>query len=153
MGDDGCVSRTISATSNGFMFGSVLGAISATWGDVPKVVKGDAYPGVAKTLQVMGAYGATFAFVGAAFAAGECISENMRGKKDFWNAAVGGAFSGAVVGLRVGRLGVGIGAASALAAASAGVELTGGKWRGTEGIVGDGATPSRTYFPYGAVEK
>eukprot|EP00976_Prorocentrum_cordatum_P073279 1181022-Prorocentrum_minimum.AAC.5 len=121
---DSCAFKTLTAAGSSFGVGSVFGAVSATWNDVPKVLKGRAFPALMATSRVMGSYGITFAAVGAAFASTECISEGVRGKKDMVNAAIGGAVAGGVIGARVGRLGVALAAAASLAATSALVDTT-----------------------------
>mmetsp|Transcript_4866 Transcript_4866/g.8415 ORF Transcript_4866/g.8415 Transcript_4866/m.8415 type:complete len:158 (+) Transcript_4866:179-652(+) len=143
---DSCAFKTMSATMSSFGAGAIFGAVSATWNDVPKVMKNRAFPALMSTSRVMGSYGITFAAVGAAFASTECIAEGMRGKKDFVNAALGGAAAGGVVGARIGRLGVALAAAASLAATSALVDTTGG-FRGS-GLFDDGQTPPLTYYPY-----
>ena len=112
------------------------------------MLKGRAVPALLATGAVMGEYAFTFGVIGTAFAASECLAESFRGKKDAWNGAMGGAAAGAVVGLRAGRLPVGVGAAAALAAVSALVDTSGHKLRATEGGIDDGATPPRIYYPY-----
>jgi hypothetical protein len=98
--------------------------------DVPKVLKGKAWPALVATGRVMGMYGVTFAAIGGIFAAvdvraprrkaseganprpvhslrrptrarrSQCVSEGVRGKKDFWNGVMGGAAAGSVLGVR-----------------------------------------------------
>jgi len=147
---DSCAFKTLSATISSFGVGAVFGAVSATWNDVPKVMKGKAFPALMSTGRVMGSYGVTFAAVGAAFASTECIAEGVRNKQDFVNAAVGGAVAGGVVGARIGRLGVAVAAAASLAATSALVDTT-GSLRGS-GLFADGATPALQYYPYSTKE-
>ena len=69
------------------------------------------------------------------------------GKKDMWNGVLGGLASGGVIGLRVGRVPVGVGAAFALAATSAAVDVSGGQLVGS-GVFHDGATPRHATYPY-----
>lgn len=98
--------------------------------DVPKVLKGKAFPALLATGRGMGIYGATFAAIGAAFSAvdvrvtraelpmllgyaararqlthvthlrAQCMAETARGRKDMWNGVLGGAAAGAVLGMR-----------------------------------------------------
>lgn len=76
----------------------------------------------------------------------QCFSETVRGKKDWKNGAIGGAASGLIFGLRVGRLQTAVKAAALLAAGSALVDASGRKLSGQR--IPDGATPPRRYFPY-----
>lgn len=103
----------------------------------------------------------------------QCVSEGIRGKKDWINGSLGGAAAGAMLGLRstsvllpfiffsmkqnkaayvslitlfyhaVGRLKTGVGAAALLAAVSAAADMTGGKLTGAEDT-----TPQRRIYPY-----
>lgn len=61
----------------------------------------------------------------------------LSGKKDIWNGALGGAAAGGVLGIRLGRLPLGLGAAAALAATSMLVDTSGQSLRG-HGMVNDG---------------
>ena len=74
----------------------------------------------------------------------ECAAEGVRGKKDFWNGAFGGAAAGAVLGVRAGRGGTGVGAAVALAAMSALVDSSGQKLR----VISREDLPQRRLHPY-----
>ena len=49
---DGCVFKTSAAGLSGLFLGGILGAVQATWGDVPKVMKGKAVPALMKTGKV-----------------------------------------------------------------------------------------------------
>jgi len=111
-------------------------------------MRNQAMPALVRTVGVSGAYAVTFAGVGVAYAGGECLAEGIRGKHDFWNGVVGGFAAGTVLGVRIGRPGVSLGAGAALAAMSAIVDSSGGRLRGTAGD----DLPQRTYFPY-ATEK
>ena len=82
----------------------------------------------------------TFLCIGCSLA---CVA----GKKDAWNGVLGGLAAGGVIGLRVGRVPVGIGAAVALAATSAAVDVSGGSLVG-KGMFDDGATPPHAIYPY-----
>ena len=79
----------------------------------------------------------------------ERISVCAAGRKDVWNGVYGGLTSGAALGLRLGRIPVGVGAAFVLAATSAAVDTTGGHLVG-RGLVDDGATPPHAIYPYKA---
>ena len=74
-------------------------------------------------------------------------SHEYAGKKDIWNGVCGGAAAGAMLGLRVGRLPVGVGAAAALAFTSAIVDTTGGKLKAGD-LFNDHQTPVRAIYPY-----
>lgn len=142
---DGCWFKTSAAGASGLCMGSILGAVQATWGDVPKVMKGKALPGLMKTGKVMGATGITFAFIGASYAAAECLAAEIRMKKDYQNSFYGGAAAGLVLGVRTGSPALAIGSAVAIGGVTAIVDIS--SLRG-EGLFDDGATPARTYFPY-----
>eukprot|EP00891_Asterochloris_glomerata_P009417 jgi/Astpho2/9417/Aster-x0853 len=115
---DDCMSRTINGTVSSFVAGRIM-------------------------LQ----YGGTFGAVGLAFTGVDCLAETIREKKDMWNGVLGGATAGAVLGLRIGRLPVAVGAAAALAATSAVVDTTGQSFTGRD-LFDDGQTPNRVSFPY-----
>ena len=72
---------------------------------------------------------------------------NCAGKRDALNGMLGGVAAGFMLGLRLGRIRTGVGAAAALAATSLAVDLTGQKLVG-DGMVDDGATPKRRLYPY-----
>ena len=59
----------------------------------------------------------------------------------------GGAAAGAILGLRVGKLPVAVGAAAALAATSAIVDSNHGKLKADE-LFNDHQTPVRAIYPY-----
>mmetsp|Transcript_20230 Transcript_20230/g.65858 ORF Transcript_20230/g.65858 Transcript_20230/m.65858 type:complete len:160 (+) Transcript_20230:61-540(+) len=141
--------KILSGAASSAGIGALVGAVQATWNDVPAVMKGRAWPALAATLRVMGSYGMTFGFIGGAFAAGDAIAQDVRGKKDVWNGVIGGLAAGSVIGISAAgkRLPVGVGAAAALAATAAAVDTSGSSFRGTVGIA-DGQTPMRTYYPY-----
>ena len=69
------------------------------------------------------------------------------GKKDNWNGVWGGVAAGAMLGLRLGKLPVGVGAAAALALTSAIVDTTGGKLKAGD-LFDDHQTPVRAIYPY-----
>ncbi|KAH9301701.1 hypothetical protein KI387_013284 [Taxus chinensis] len=95
--------KTFAGTVSGLVAGSVWGAVVASWHDVPKVERNVALPGLQRTLHLMGNYGLTFAAIGGIFAFSDHVAERFRGKKDFWNGAIGGFVAGAsVLGLRGG---------------------------------------------------
>lgn len=95
----------------------------------------------------MAKYGITFAAIGLAFSGIDCAAETFRGKKDLWNGIYGGAAAGAMLGLRVGKLPVAVGAAAALAATSAIVDNTDGKLKAAD-LFNDHQTPVRAIYPY-----
>mmetsp|Transcript_2738 Transcript_2738/g.3900 ORF Transcript_2738/g.3900 Transcript_2738/m.3900 type:complete len:161 (-) Transcript_2738:311-793(-) len=104
-----CIERTLVASGCGLAFGSFLGMTQYSW-NAPPAPKA----GLANVLEagkiapqsyfthltsLMGSGAAYFAVAGAAFAAGDCIAESLRGnKRDMWNGVVGGACAGAVLG-------------------------------------------------------
>ena len=71
----------------------------------------------------------------------------LTGKKDVWNGVLGGSAAGAVLGLRLGKLPVGVGAAAALAVTSAIVDTNAGKLKAGE-LFNDHQTPVRAIYPY-----
>lgn len=131
--------RTFSAVGSSFLAGTILGAITATWQDVPAVERNVALPALRKTGRIMGNYGLTFAAIGGLFSFTDAVSASVRGKKDVWNSAIGGAAAGSVLGLRAGKLPVGLGAAAALAACAVIVDAGGQTVRTPTG---------REYLPY-----
>lgn len=92
--------KTLSAAGSSFLAGTMLGAITATWQDVPAVERNVALPALKKTGRMMGSYGLTFGAIGGIFALTEAVSASIRGKKDIWNSALGGAAAGSILGLR-----------------------------------------------------
>ncbi len=72
---------------------------------------------------------------------------HLAGRKDAWNGIFGGLAAGAALGLRMGKIPVGVGAAFALAATSVAVDTTGGHLVG-RGLVDDNATPPHAIYPY-----
>ena len=63
-----------------------------------------------------------------------------------WNGVFGGLAAGTVLGLRIGKLPVGVGAAASLALTSALVDISGQKWKGQQ--FNDNLTPQRRIYPY-----
>jgi hypothetical protein len=145
---DDCVSRTLTGTAASFAAGNIIGALSANWGDVPVVLRDKPLPALLRTGRIMGQYGVTFAAIGLAYTGMDCLAETLREKKDAWNGAIGGAAAGIVLGLRVGRLPVALGAAAAMAATSVIVDK-GQHMRGME-LYNDTQEPRRVYYPYPA---
>lgn len=92
--------KTASAAGSSFVLGSIAGAIAATWQNVPAVERNVALPALMKTGRMMGSYGVYFASIGGVFAFTDAVSQEIRGKKDFWNGVYGGFAAGAVIGLR-----------------------------------------------------
>eukprot|EP00850_Spirogloea_muscicola_P022656 SM000305S11814 [mRNA] locus=s305:123300:123962:- [translate_table: standard] len=117
--------RTLSAAAASAAAGTVLGAVTATWQDVPAVQRNDARPALRKTARLMGTYGATFAAIGTAFAAVDAIAEKARGRKDLLNGVLGGFAAGAVIGVRQGSVSTALLAGGAMAALSAFVDASG----------------------------
>ncbi|KAJ7540812.1 hypothetical protein O6H91_10G031900 [Diphasiastrum complanatum] len=140
LGDyDNIYFKTASATASSLMAGTVLGAVAANWQDVPVVQRNNPYPGLKKTAQMMGNYGLTFAAIGGTFAFVDALSESIRGKKDIFNGALGGFAAGAVLGLKAGKVPIGLGAGAAFAAISALLDYNGQQMRAPIG---------REYLPY-----
>lgn len=131
--------KTVSAAGSSALAGVVIGAITATWQDVPAVERNVALPALKKTGRMMGSYGAIFCAIGGTFAFVDAVSEEFRGKKDFWNGVFGGFAAGSILGLRAGRVPVGVGAGAAMAAVSAFMDAGGQKTRVETG---------REYLPY-----
>ena len=46
---ESCVTRAIYGGISGFGFGAILGAVSANWSDVPKVIRNKSWPAFAET--------------------------------------------------------------------------------------------------------
>ncbi|KAK9792753.1 hypothetical protein WJX73_007302 [Symbiochloris irregularis] len=84
------VSRVLTGTGVGYGLGAVLGAVTANWSDVPKILRDKPWPALKATGAVMGRFGLTFAVVGAAFTAVDCTLEAVRGQQDMWNGIIGG---------------------------------------------------------------
>jgi import inner membrane translocase subunit TIM22 len=131
--------KTASAAGSSFLAGTILGAITAAWQDVPAVERNVALPALKKTGRIMMNYGLTFGAIGGIFAVTESVAGSIRGEKDFWNSALGGAAAGSVLGIRAGKLPVGIGAAAALAAVAVIVDAGGQRVRTPTG---------REYLPF-----
>ena len=92
--------KTFSAAASSLALGTIAGAVTATWNDVPAVERNQALPAFRKTARIMGSYGTYFAAVGGIFAATDAIAQEIRGKRDIWNGVMGGFAAGAVVGVR-----------------------------------------------------
>eukprot|EP00884_Botryococcus_braunii_P000033 jgi/Botrbrau1/1002/Bobra.114_1s0040.1 len=142
-----CFTRTGIAAGTGLLAGGFLGGVKANWSDVPLVLRDQPWPALVRTGRIMAQYGITCAAVGIGYASVECISEKLRGKKDWVNGVLGGITAGGVLGLRVGRVSRGIAAAVTFATASAVVTATGGKLVADVGIP-DNVTPRRPMYPY-----
>jgi len=106
--DGDCISRTLVAAGTGLAFGSVYGLGQYTWAAPPATTKAGltvieqgvaAKPVFSNLTTKMGSGAGYFALAGAAFAAGDCIAESLRGNtRDMWNGVAGGACAGAVLG-------------------------------------------------------
>jgi import inner membrane translocase subunit TIM22 len=92
--------KTASAAGSSFLAGTILGAITAAWQDVPAVERNVALPALKKTGRIMMNYGLTFGAIGGIFAVTEAVAGSIRGENDFWNSALGGAAAGSVLGIR-----------------------------------------------------
>jgi len=144
--EQGCLLKAGKGLVTGFMTGSLLGAIFSNWSDVPVVLRDKPWPALVRTGGVMAQHGSTLGGVGLAFAAVDCASESIRGKKDWVNGVLGGVAGGALLGLRSGNPRVGVLSMGALAATSAVVDMSGHSLRG-DGYRSED-TPVRRTFPY-----
>lgn len=142
-----CPTRMATGLGTGFVLGSFLGAVTASWSDVPLVLRDKPWPALVRTGTVMSRYGATLGMVGLAYATVDCFAETVRGQRDWKNGALAGLAGGALLGVRIGRLPVGVGAAAALAATSVVCDMSGHKLR-KQPFVEDNATPARRLYPY-----
>mmetsp|Transcript_11625 Transcript_11625/g.21801 ORF Transcript_11625/g.21801 Transcript_11625/m.21801 type:complete len:159 (-) Transcript_11625:43-519(-) len=142
---DDAVFRIGTALTSSIVAGAALGAVKATWSNIKITKAGGRSSALLQVVKVMGDYAATFGSAGAAFAAGDVIAESFRDRKDIFNGAFGGLAGGLVLGIRAGKISFGLGAAAALAAASMGVEVSGGRMRGPSGF-GDGAVPNKKFI-------
>ncbi|KAK9815230.1 hypothetical protein WJX72_000376 [[Myrmecia] bisecta] len=104
---DDCMFRVASGAASSALAGTIVGAVLANWGNIPRVLANQPWPALKRTGRIMFSYGATFTFIGVAYTGVDCVVEHIRGKKDVWNGVLGGAAAGAVLGLRLGRLPVG----------------------------------------------
>ncbi|VBB81919.1 Putative NADH-ubiquinone oxidoreductase 21.3 kDa subunit [Podospora comata] len=73
---------------------------------------------------------ATFAAVGSVYEFSRVASANLREKNDHYNNAIAGAFGGAVLGLRAGRIPAILGYGAIMSVTSAVFEYTGGRIQG-----------------------
>ncbi|KAK4178582.1 putative NADH-ubiquinone oxidoreductase 21.3 kDa subunit [Triangularia setosa] len=73
---------------------------------------------------------ATFAAVGTVYEFSRVASANLRQKNDHYNNAIAGAFGGAVLGLRAGRIPAILGYGALMSVTSAVFEYTGGRIQG-----------------------
>ncbi|KAK6524617.1 hypothetical protein TWF281_011520 [Arthrobotrys megalospora] len=83
---------------------------------------------------------AMFAAVGGTYAFIKDASANLRETNDPWNAALGGFFGGALIGIRTGRIPYVLGFGAGLATLLASFDAGGNHWRGykwREGYVDD----------------
>lgn len=147
MSDQSIPTRAAEGLLSGFLAGSFMGAVTANWSTLPVVLKDKPWPALARTGAVMGRYGATFGAVGLTFATVDAVSENVRGKVDWVNGALAGLATGGVLGLRLGSFPIAVGAALALAATSASVDVSGRTLR-NHGFIDDGETAARNPYPY-----
>ncbi|KAL6771982.1 hypothetical protein ACKKBG_A28520 [Auxenochlorella protothecoides x Auxenochlorella symbiontica] len=144
-----CATRIGMGVASGAVTGAFLGAVASNWGDIPLVLRNKPLPALLRTGNVMVNYGATLAVVGLTYSAVDCVAESLRGKQDWVNGSLAGLATGGVLGIRMGRIPVGIAAGAVLAFTSAMVDVSGQKLR-SDGYVDDGATTGRTVYPYDA---
>ncbi|KAH0883212.1 hypothetical protein HID58_059308, partial [Brassica napus] len=108
---------TIKGSVTGFAAGTIYGTILATWKDVPRVERNVFLPGLIRTLKMMGTHGLTFAAIGGVYIGVEQVVQSYRGKRDFFNGAIGGFVAGAsVLGYRARSIPTAIAAGATLAA-------------------------------------
>ncbi|CAM6127591.1 unnamed protein product [Calypogeia fissa] len=131
--------RTFTSTVSSTVAGVIIGAVTATWQDVPAVERNVALPALKKTARMMGTYGAIYGAIGGTFGLVDAVSEKLRGKKDFFNGVFGGFAAGAIIGFRSGSVPMGLGAGAAMAAVSAFIDVGGQATRVPTG---------REYLPY-----
>ncbi|CAF2299804.1 hypothetical protein IGI04_016997 [Brassica rapa subsp. trilocularis] len=143
--EDGPMMKTIKGSVTGFAAGTIYGTILATWKDVPRVERNVALPGLIRTLKMMGTHGLTFAAIGGVYIGVEQVVQGYRGKRDFFNGAIGGFVAGAsVLGYRARSIPTAIAAGATLAVTSALIDSGGQTTRVDNG---------REYYPYSPVEK
>ncbi|CAN6825905.1 unnamed protein product [Brassica oleracea] len=87
---DGPMMKTTKGSVTGFAAGTIYGTILATWKNVPRVERNVALPGLIRTLKMMGTHGLTFAAIGGVYIGVEQVVQSYRGKRDFFNGAIGG---------------------------------------------------------------
>ena len=111
-----CFERFTSAVCASSAFGAVVGCARAAWGaDAPAVFRSRSFPAVAKTAGALASGAALFGAIGGAYASVTCAAESARNARDAYNGALGGLASGAVVGLRNGKVGHAASAGAAVA--------------------------------------
>jgi len=142
-----CFTRTSYAAGTSAAFGALVGTARAAWGaDAPAVVRARAWPALAKTAGALASGAALFGAIGGAYASVTCAAESARNARDAYNGALGGLASGAVVGLRNGKVGHAASAGAACALASAAVDASGRKIARGDAWE-DRATPERIAYP------
>lgn len=62
-----CPTRAAIGLGSGFIAGSLFGAISSNWSEIPVVLKDKPWPALVRTGNVMMQYGATIGVVGLAY--------------------------------------------------------------------------------------
>ena len=143
-----CFERFTSAVCASSAFCAVVGCARAAWGaDAPAVFRSRSFPAVAKTAGALASGAALFGAIGGAYASVTCAAESARNARDAYNGALGGLASGAVVGLRNGKVGHAASAGAAFALASAAVDASGRKIARGDAWE-DRATPERIAYPY-----
>ena len=145
--ESSCVTSSLKGLATGFVGGSLLGAIFSNWSDQPLTIRNQqALPALQKTGSLMMQHGSTLGAVGLAYASVDCAAESVRGEKDWFNGALGGAAGGAILGLRSGNPRLGFVSMIALGATSAAVDASGWKLAGAG--CRDEHTPVRRVYPY-----
>ena len=97
---DTIVFRTFSAAGSSFPAGHHPGRHHGHGRTCPLLETERGLPALLKTGRIMGNYGLKFVAIGGIFAFTEAVSASVRGKKEIWNSAIGGAAAGSILGLR-----------------------------------------------------
>lgn len=125
-----CISRTANAFGVGAGAGTFFAACQLAWYPDPIQSAGRfaGKPGVSDSRAVLRTIARPafwMASAGAAFAAGECTAEAVRGKQDSFNASIGGMAAGLVVGAVSKRPGVMVSTSLAMGLAMFALDMTG----------------------------
>mmetsp|Transcript_1452 Transcript_1452/g.5010 ORF Transcript_1452/g.5010 Transcript_1452/m.5010 type:complete len:142 (-) Transcript_1452:234-659(-) len=114
------------AAAGGFV-GSVAGAVRATWVDASAVERGNSAAALAKVTRLIASHALIFAATGAAFVAGDKMSEALAGKRDLFTAVPGAFAAGGVLGTAARSLPVALGAGALISGSVVALELAGPK--------------------------
>ena len=113
------LSRVGESVAVGAVAGGVVGAIPAAWLDVPAVKGGRVLPALKSSMTVIGGHSALLAAVAGTYTLTEAGLDTVTGSQSPWNSAIAGCASGGIIGMRVQKASVGVGACAALAAMAA----------------------------------